>query len=439
LIIFSLRIIFFDSRSIDFIRGKFQKSLLLIFLLTFVFACKESKVIEPSLLLQVRQIKIQERQFGPSGIINTLSYNQKFQKIIFSVIPALKHRKTIFSFPFKALDTKNFLSFSKLFNVESLRFGPNRHIKTSTDGVHTAFISWNNHLSIFKNGKFYLNYEFQFDISSMEFGGNYLVLGNKKGLLSFLDLREKKVFVSKKIIDGEITSIAWLKDIKFIVAGNGKQFFLVEGPIGKHLKSIRINSLFDEIISFSGIKHCYENRINKLLHIPSKNLLITSQGGDYCKNRLIKVWETDTWELAHVIKDIKFQVHQMVSVPNFNEVVLVDSNENLWRFSLNNFNLSDPHDLRKSISLFKNLEKFTKKEASRVVLGKINSLVNIPQTDYLIMALGSYFKGGAGILITKLNNDSISHRFFSEFNVGILNLYVPVKINFPLNSKQIKP
>ena len=140
-----------------------------------------------------------------------------------------------------------------------------------------------------------------------------------------------------------------------------------------------------------------------------------------------------------MIKDIKFQVHQMVSVPNFNEVVLVDSNENLWRFSLNNFNLSDPHDLRKSISLFKNLEKFTKKEASRVVLGKINSLVNIPQTDYLIMALGSYFKGGAGILITKLNNDSISHRFFSEFNVGILNLYVPVKINFPLNSKQIKP
>jgi hypothetical protein len=421
------KIKFLANQTKIFIRSDFQKFLFLIFLFIFVFGCKESKVIEPSLLLKVRQIKIRDRQFGPSEIINTLSYNQKVQKIFFSMIPNLTFGKTIFSFPFKALDTKNFLRFSKYFNIESFKFGPNRHIKTSRDGVYTAFIGWNNHLSIFKDGQKYLNYDFQIDISSMEFGVNLLAFGNKKGLLSFLDLKEKKVYESNKIIDGEISSIAWFKDKRFFVAGKGNQFFVVEGPIGKELNSIKVDSFCDEIVSFSGIKHCYENQINKILFIPSKKILITSQGGNYCNNRLIKIWETDTWKLAHVIKNIKFPVHQMVSVPKFNEVVLVDSNENLWRFNLNDFNLSDPFELAKSVYFFENLERFGKKEATKIFLGRVNSMVYIPKADILIMAVGSYFKGGSGILMTKLNNDSISHRFYSEFFAGNFHLYLPIK------------
>jgi hypothetical protein len=424
LIIFSLRINFFDSRSFDFVRGKFQKSLLMIFIFTFVFACKESKVIEPSLMLKIRQIRINSPQIGPAQIINTLSYNQKLQSFFISVIPVLTNRKSIFSFPFKALDTKNLLSFANSFNVLGSNSGPIRNIKTSRDGVYTAIIGWNGHLIIIKDGLVYFDYNFQFDISSMAFGENLLALGNEKGLLFFLDLREKKVYESKKIIDGEITSIAWFKDKKFFVAGDGNQFFVAEGPIGKRLKSIGINSFFDKIISFSGIKHCYENRINKLLHIPSRKLLITSQGGDYCKNRLIKIWETDTWKLVHVIKDIKFQVHQMVSVPKFNEVILVDYNGNLWRFNLNNFNLSDPYELGESIYFFESHDRIANKEASKVFLGKVNSIVYIPQTDILVMALGSYFKGGAGILMTKLNNDSISHRFYADYFLGNFHLYI---------------
>jgi hypothetical protein len=125
-----------------------------------------------------------------------------------------------------------------------------------------------------------------------------------------------------------------------------------------------------------------------------------------------------------VIKDIKFQVHQIVSVPKFNEVVIVDSNENLWRFNLDDFSLSDPYELSKSAYFFENLDRLTKREASKIFLGKVNSIINIPQTDILIMALGSYFKGGAGILMTKINKDSINHRFYSDYFWGDFILYV---------------
>ncbi|GEM_PF-2798110 len=408
-------------------KNNFQKVLFLVFFMTFSTACKEANVVQPNFMIKVSQIKLHAPETGAPEVVNSFLYNSKLQKIFFSVMPTNTKGKTIFSFPFKESDPENLKTYLESFNVESFSVGPQRQIQSSRDGTYMVFVGWNGNVHIFKNGQNYFNSKFQFDISSVAFGGGLLALGDEKGQIYFFNLAKKKLFDPKRIIDGEIASIAWFKKTQFIVAGNGDLFFVMDGATGETIRSVKLNKSLDDVLAVSGIQHCFENRVNKVLYVAKQNLVLTSQGGDYCAQQKVKIWKADTWELVHTIKEIKFQVHQMSLGFNNNEALLIDYDENLWRFDLNKFRLSKPLHLPKSIYFFDNHDLLAKMQASKIPFGKVNSISLIPNTNILVMALGSFFKAGPGLLMSRLNEDSIQHMTFSEYYRGDLNLYVAAK------------
>ena len=392
--------------------------------MSFLFACKEPYAPLPTLMIKSKQIKLSSQQFGANELVNTLSYSPKYKNFFFSVNPRDFKRKSFFSFSFKKSDSKNLKNYVESLSINGEFLGPIRRIESSKDGAYLAIIDWNGRLYIYKDGLKYFDSSFEFDIWSLEFGENLLALGDETGQVHFIDFASKKLLKMKKVIDGKVFSIAWVGNSMFVVAGTGNHFYLVNGLNGETERSIKTSKNLEDFIIFSGINHCYKNQINKVLHVPSHNLLFTSHGGDYCSRKKIKIWNLDTWELVHVIDDIKSTVSQMILVPKNNEVVFVDFDENLWRFDLEKFNLSYPFYLPDSFYLFNNLENFSKKVVSRFQFGTIISIINIPETEILAMAFGSYFKGGTGLLLSKLNKDSISHLIYSNYFAGSLNFYV---------------
>ncbi len=399
----------------------------LTFFLSFVPACKESFATQPTEMVKFKQIQLNPGQMIVAEAVNSVSYNPKFQKFFFSLMPMKFTRKTLFSFSFSDSHLDNLKDFLKTLKVDGLPTGPIRQIKTSNDGIFTVFIGWDGSLNIYKMGKLYFKHDFPFDISSVEFGENLLALGDEKGQLYFIDPDKKKVFDSKQIFKGEITSIAWFKETQFIVAGDGDQFFLIEGPNAKTLMKVKVNTFSEKMTNFTGIKHCYQTRINRLVHIPSRRLLLISEGGDYCSRRKITIWKTDSWKMIHEVKNFKYPVRQMVSVYKNDEVILIDHQSNLWRLNLENFHLSSPFSLPNSMFLFETPDQYKKRLATRFTFGTVNSIGVIPDTNICYMGLGSFYKGGSALLFTQLNKNSIDHLIYSPHNVSALNFYVSVK------------
>ncbi len=411
-----------------------KASILLLFII-LISACEQSYIVEPTFMIKTRRIELNPRIKGPVEAINSFSYNSKLQKVFFSTMPVDNLRKSIFYFPFKDADTKNLLKFVSNLKISSSPSNSNRYIKSSEDGTYLAFISWNGSLKIYKNGRFFFDYEFPNEISSIDFADNLLAVGDIKGHIQFLDLGNRNILFNKKLIQGEIASITRFKNAQFFIAGDGDKIYLLDGITGKTIKSLEINSTLDKAINFSGISHCFKNRVNKTLYIPNHNLLATSQGSDYCKNRKIKLWETNSWKLVHATKTFKSPVHKMVMAKKSKEIIFVDYDENIFRLDLNNFKLSTPVNIHKSIYFFENLNNFKNKRLSRIPIGKINSIGFIPNTNILIMALGSYFKGGPGLLISKLENNLLKHLIYSEYYRGNFDVYVAKKEIGSLSNK----
>ena len=111
-------------------------------------------------------------------------------------------------------------------------------------------------------------------------------------------------------------------------------------------------------------------------------------------------------------KLFKKSIFQMVWMATIQSVILVDQADQFWKFSLVDKEFAGPIKFKDT---FKRTGAPVPPEIKRV--GHVNDLVAIPETSYLLMATGSYFSMGGGILLIKFTSDSfqnIAHLTFDN-------------------------
>jgi hypothetical protein len=361
--------------------------------------------------------------------VNSVSYNKKRQSIIFSTTPTRTGQNSAFEFSFNLEDALDLKNFTTNFEITGHLLHPNNIIKNSFSGEFTAFGGWLGDL-IIKNNEIhtlqgiqnpYLELNLKSTITSLEFQNHLIAIGDEKGNLIFYDLNQKKQLKSLKLFDGKITSIVSYKDSQFFISGNNKNIYLVDGFSGKIIKKVSTRTALEEFLIFSGLNHCPVDQINKILYIPSKRILITSHGWDYCSKPQIKFWNIDSWKIKYQINKLDSPVYQMVWNSKSQEVVLADGKTTLRTINLSDFSLGKKILLSRSFDLY---EK-NKLVGYNYPFSTINSLDTIPKTDIILMGFGSFYRGGSGLLVARLNKSAIKALFLLVLDRGFMYVLTP--------------
>ena len=295
--------------------------------------------------------------------------------------------------------------------VDKLRIsnGSLSQIRISSDGKYTALSGRSRELFLFKDQQGFAKLDLDDELTGMEFGGkneNILAVGDRKGKLTLIDLEKAAIINTAQLFNGEVTSIAFFKEGQLLVTGKDSRIIQIDVVSGKTTRTIETQALKEKILYATGLRHCHQDRINQVLYVESENKIVTSHGWDYCQDSRVAVWDASSGNLVKEIRQIKHPVYHMVWASKFNTLVFADHDRNLWRLSLHDDRLSGPIHLPKSFACY----GFpTKKELAEVNFGNIQSMVSIPGTPLLLMGIGSYFKGGSGVLLVELTSDAIKN------------------------------
>lgn len=285
--------------------------------------------------------------------------------------------------------------------------GPLRLARISPSGKYMAVSGRTRELVLLKDQQGFAKFDLDDELTCMEFGGkneNILTVGDRKGKLTFIDLEKASILNTVQIFDQEVASLVFYKEDQILVTGIGSRIIQVDFQSGKTTRTIETLGLKGELLHATGLKHCHKERINQVLYIESQDKIVTSHGWDYCSDLRIAVWDAGNGTLIKEIRQLKYPVYHMAWVSKLDTLVLADHDRNLWKLSLGDYKLSGPIHLPQSFVHFTSPQK---NEQTPVLLGHVQSLNSIPGTNLLLIATGSYFKGGSGVLLAEIGADSI--------------------------------
>ena len=103
------------------------------------------------------------------------------------------------------------------------------------------------------------------------------------------------------------------------------------------------------------------------------------------------------------------------------EVVLADGKTTLRTINLSDFSLGKKILLSRSFDLY---EK-NKLVGYNYPFSTINSLDTIPKTDIILMGFGSFYRGGSGLLVARLNKSAIKALFLLVLDRGFMYVLTP--------------
>lgn len=352
--------------------------------------------------------------------VTAVAYNPIAKSTVVALEPAMPGQANIVKIGF---DPEASEGNNKKVDVAKITNSPIRHIRIS--GKYTVFMGRSRELVVLRDDLDYAKFDLSDEITCIEFdekNGNLLAAGDLRGKLTIIDLGKPAILNKVRIFGDEIASLAFYKDGQFLVAGNNSRLAQVDAQSGKVIRMIETNGLKEKLYHTTGIKHCVKDRINRVLYIESQNKIVTTHGWDYCRDFRMAVWDASSGNLVKEITRPKHPVFHLVWIPKLQSLVFVDHGQNLWRLPFSDFNLSDPKYLPQTLAKFNSLE--TKNEKVAINFGNIQSLVSVPGTDYLLTATGSYFKGGAGVLLTELTADSMKNIAHLTLSYGVAYLFI---------------
>lgn len=282
-------------------------------------------------------------------------------------------------------------------------------LRISADGKHTALSGRSRELFLFKNQQYFAKLDLDDELTCMEFGGkdgHIIAIGDRKGKLILIDLEKAAIMNTAQLFNGEVTSISFFKDGQVLVTGKDSRIIQVDVVSGKTTRIIETQALKEKILHATGLRHCHKERINQVLYVESENKIVTTHGWDYCQDARVAVWDASNGNLVKEIRQIKHPVYHMVWASKLNSWVLADHDRNLWRLSLPDYKLTGPIHLPQTSVRYSSP---TKDQVAATTFGNVQSMVSIPGTPLLLIGIGSYFKGGSGVLLAELIPDSIKN------------------------------
>ena len=323
--------------------------------------------------------------------------------VVMAVEPVAVGENNIFKFvfdhsnenenPFKAYDRK-------------ITNGPIRLIQTSLTGEYMALTGRTRELVLLKNELQHKVFYLEDEITAMEFdenGNNILALGDRSGKLIIIDVEKASILDTFEVLNDEITSLTFYKNSQLLLVGKGSHVHQVDINLKKIVRTIETESLKRRILRLLGFVHCAQQRINKVLYIRSIDKIVTTHGWDYCKDNRVGIWDGTSGLSFKEMNQFKFPIYHLAWVSKSNTLVLVDHNESMWRFKMDDYSLSNPISLPNSMTYLR-MEN-GKPISHKNLFGHVQSMVTIPGKSILLLGLGSYSKGGPGLLLTKLNSD----------------------------------
>jgi len=394
-------------------------------------SCGNNEELTPKPIQMLERAKLNygQRLLSYNEKINSVAYNNKTQSILFSLEPTPGGQTSVFEFNYKSTDNLSGIEFSNNFKLKAHATKPNKIIKISPNGKFLAFSSWNGELIIKTKDSIYSKTTFDYVITSLEFIDKFIVIGDRKGNITLYDIEKKKIHTSIKLFNGNVTSIKSFKLAQFFVSGTGSNVYLVDGESGKILRTIKTRNFKEKLLIFSGLNHCIVDRINEILYIPEKETLVTTHGWDYCSRPKIKVWNVNTWKTIFETKILEAQVNLMTWAPKTQEIIFADENTSLWTLNLDNQKLENKTQLS---GIFDLLNKPNEKKQITLIksfkFGMLNSLELIPNTDIAILGVGSFFRGGSGLLITRKTRTNFKHLGFFGKSKNHIYLFTPREI-----------
>lgn len=320
--------------------------------------------------------------------VESVAYSPRSQSAIFSIEPASK--PNIIRLRLDSLDVER-ESIGQVINYAQVTQGPIRHVLVSPDGIYSVFTGRTREVVILENDLPYLTLTVQDEITAIDINDqNIIALGDRLGNLIFIDVSKKLVLRNMHLFDGEVTSLVFYGEGYVLASGNRTQIVQVAIDTGSTVRVLETASSIEKLIC-SGVK---QDRINKIIYIKSEDRIVSSHGWDDCRAFRLKVWDATSGKLLQKIGGLKSPFYRMIWVPKIQSLILIDQERYLWKMNLRDMRLSNPRFLPEIAEYFSSVADTEKLAAN---YGNVNSVVLIPDSSKLIIARGSYFKGGAGL------------------------------------------
>lgn len=340
--------------------------------------------------------------------VTSVAYDKNSGSTIIAFEPAIPTQPNIINIKFGPVK-EDLLDSSPEINLAEISRGPVRQISVSAEGTYTVFGGKSRELVLLKNGLNYGVFTLDGEITSAIFNNssaNILAVGDSKGKITLISPDKKLILRTIKFFDEEITSLTFSEENELIVVGKDAGIYQIDVRSGKVINKIETRGLKEKLYHLTGLAPCSQPRISQVIYVQPYNMIVTLHGWDYCDNYRIRIWDRKS---GNHIKDIatnKFPVFKMVWVSKLNHLFFTDHMQNLWKLSPVDFSLSLMGNLHSTLIQYIS----TKKEKKIfTTMGNVNSIISIPDSSYLIIGTGSYFKGGPGVFLIELTENSFKH------------------------------
>jgi hypothetical protein len=347
----------------------------------------EKEILDYS--VSVTKTSLMGSDFGPIIKASAVAYNSTTDKLFIGF-------RASNPFYFNLAKYKISLDkFPKPLMVDELNMGKGDLdvIALSPDEVYLASGGKSQEVSILKSDSPYLTFQATSEISEIAFSHNNLMaVGADDGWISIMDVPNEKNLGTMKVFNKAVLSIAFDSQNHLWVGGMGGKIYEIDPFLKKIVRSIDVMTGKDKAFHFLKIKPCFHPRTNKIVFVPEKKIFLTTHGGDYCAQFSVRLWSMETGELVKTFEEIGTLVKDLIWVPKIQKIVLVDYDLNLWKISLDNFKVDESVSIPDRMIL-----KGPVLEGISFRRGRINDLALIKGTSYLVLAVGSYFRGGPGV------------------------------------------
>ena len=416
-------------------RKKFRISFIII---AIILGCSltdnSPKIIKEELFLKYRVNLFDSRNKRPPGVFYQprslgVSYDPIKKHIIFSIDPKGPNLPSMF----KVYLNKNELYKDSLnFNIQPFPITSGRINKIKVSPK-------NNYHALGGNSRdliFYENYEIKFignlnrELTALQFDNKekYLLSGDQSGNLKVFNIEKGQLIFSKNIFDGEITSIEFLSDNQALISGESSTILELTLAENKFSPFIETSSSSDIFLAKIGLRSCLKPKVTDLIIIPAKHLIATAHGWDNCSKNEIKLWDTNTKLLIQEFSLSNNPSRKMILSADQENIYIFDSGFNILKLDVKNRSIINLFNFKNSFTRFDpdksmavNSKNILSKEDQKKINNKFNPAINklmglvndvhhIPNSNFYILSTGSPFMLGGAIILLEINGDSISHK-----------------------------
>ena len=356
------------------------------------------------------------------------SFDAIKKNIIFYMDPKSSNLPNVFKFRF---NKKTLFNTPAEFQVQPFNITNDRinQIKFDDKNIFYALVRNARQLVVYNNYKknFISNLEAEVTVIQFSPEQNILYLGDLNGNLIIFDVRKKQLIFKEKLFNGAVTSIEFLSYNHALISGDSSTIFKFNLIKKEFTPFIDTESDLKKLLTYAGFFSCKRPRINQILILPEKKIIVTSHGWDYCRKAQVKIWNFQKKSLLKEYNLPKFLPRKIILSPNKDNIYIFDSNLNVFRIKLNGGLIKKIFNLEKSFVRFAidgtlpeitNRLKFldNNKSFARKLkpyfnqsMGLINDIYHFPESNLYMLSIGSAFKFGSCLVILKINGDKINH------------------------------